>query len=98
MRPAWRCYLATIDGVDAGGAMLHVSGSIASLAGAATAPEMRGCGCQTALLRYRIVEARRLGCTTVISRCAADSTSERNLVHAGLWRAFSKVVWYPQPG
>jgi hypothetical protein len=36
---------------------------------------------------------RALGATLVVSRCRANSTSQRNMEKAGLVTAYTKVVW-----
>ena len=91
--PGWHYCLALVDGLPAGGGLLHVDGPIASLAGCATVFTLRGRGCQSALLRYRIERARAMGATLVVSRCRANSTSQRNMERAGLKTAYTKVVW-----
>jgi GNAT superfamily N-acetyltransferase len=96
-RPGWRFYLASVDGLPAGGATLHADREVASLAGAATVFTMRGRGCQSALLAHRIQVARALGIDVVVSRCQANSASQRNLERAGLQEAYTKVIWERPP-
>jgi GNAT superfamily N-acetyltransferase len=91
--PGWHFCMALVDGLPAGGGLMHVDGHIASLAGGATVFTLRGRGCQSALLRYRIDRARALGAKLVVSRCKANSTSQRNMERAGLKTAYTKVVW-----
>jgi GNAT superfamily N-acetyltransferase len=92
-RPGWHFCMALVDGLPAGGGLMFVGGRIASLAGGATAFTLRGRGCQSALLRYRIERARSLGAELVVSRCRANSISQRNMERAGLKTAYTKVVW-----
>jgi len=92
-RPGWRLYLCCVDGVPAAGAMLYVHNKVATLSGAATAPNFRGRGCQRALLTARINEAARLGCELVVARCGVGSWSQRNLERAGLQTGYTKVIW-----
>ena len=91
--PGWHFCMALVDGLPAGGGLMHVDGHIASLAGGATVFTLRGRGCQSALLRFRIEQARTLGASLVVSRCRANSTSQRNMERAGLKTAYTKVVW-----
>jgi GNAT superfamily N-acetyltransferase len=91
--PGWHFCMALVDGLPAGGGLMYVDGRIASLAGGATVFTLRGRGCQSALLRYRIEHARALGASLVVSRCRANSTSQRNMERAGLVTAYTKVVW-----
>jgi hypothetical protein len=85
--------MALVDGLPAGGGLMYIDGQIASLSGGATVFTLRGRGCQSALLRYRIERAREMGASFVVSRCRANSTSQRNLERAGLKTAYQKVVW-----
>jgi ribosomal protein S18 acetylase RimI-like enzyme len=96
-KPSWRLYLAKVDGVPAGSAALTVGGGLGYLANAATAPEMRGRGCQTALLARRIADAAAAGCDEVVSLAEFGSGSQRNLERAGLGVAFTQAVWRMQP-
>jgi hypothetical protein len=91
--PGWHFCMALVDGLPAGGGLMHIDSRIASLAGGATVFTLRGRGCQGALLHYRIERARAHGATLVVSRCKANSASQRNLERAGLRTAFTKVVW-----
>jgi hypothetical protein len=92
-RPGWSLYLALVDGVRAGTAVLTVDHGLAYLANAATLPAMRGRGCQTALLARRIADAAAAGCDTVASLAEFGSGSQRNLERAGLRVAFTQAVW-----
>jgi N-acetylglutamate synthase-like GNAT family acetyltransferase len=96
-KAGWRLYLARVDGVPAGSAALTVGGGLGYLANAATAPEMRGRGCQTALLARRIADAAAAGCDEVVSLAEFGSGSQRNLERAGLRVAFTQAVWRMQP-
>lgn len=97
-RPGWRHYLALVDGIPAGGALMYVDGDVATLAGAATMFTMRRRGVQRALLARRLRDAAAAGCTLVASRCGVGSPSQRNMERAGLRTAYTKVVWTHRPG
>ncbi len=91
---SWRCYVARVAGVPAAyGALYITSDGVGVCAAAATVPEYRGRGLQTALLRTRIAEADRVGCDLVVAQASPGSTSERNMHRLGLSLAYTSVVW-----
>src|SRR5204863_1719207 len=59
--PAWRLYLARIDGTPAAAAKLFLYDKVGYFADASTRPEYRGRGLQTALLRHRAAFAAIAG-------------------------------------
>jgi GNAT superfamily N-acetyltransferase len=89
----WRSFVAYLDGEPAGVGSLYVAEGIGVLAAAATLPERRGRGVQTALLRRRIAEAARAGCELVASQATPGTTSERNMQRVGLRPAFGQVLF-----
>lgn len=89
----WRLFLARVDGVPAGAALLSLDGDLGYLANASTLPESRGRGVQTALIARRIADAAAAGCESVCSSAAFGSQSQRNLQRAGLQLAYTKTVW-----
>jgi hypothetical protein len=91
-QPGWRLYLAELDGVSAAAALLVTAGAIGCLAGASTLPELRGRGCQTALIRRRISDAAAAGCREVCT-LTANPVSRRNLERCGLGLAYTKTAW-----
>lgn len=91
--PGWRFYVAFLDNRPAAGAIMFVDGQTATLAGGATLAEARGRGCQSALVRRRVMDAAESGCTYVVSRCRRGSASHRNLARAGLKEVCKKQVW-----
>ena len=92
-QPGWRLYIATADGQPAAFGVLHEHEGIGSLAGAATLPEFRGRGCQSALLARRIADAAADGCELVVSQAMPGSSSHRNMERAGLRVAYTKAIW-----
>ncbi len=92
-RPGWKLFLATLDDVPAGVAVMHISGSIASCTLAATAPEYRNRGIQTALIQRRLYEAHFAGCQLVAAQASFGSTSQNNLERAGFQIAWTRSVW-----
>lgn len=91
--PGITCYMATVDGEPAAAAMLSVEGDVAYLANASTLGPRRGLGCHSALLRARLRDAARAGCTVVLGGAAGGSTSHRNMERAGLHTLRSFDTW-----
>ena len=75
-----------------GAGMLHADEETATLAGTAVLPGHRGLGAQGALIRARLAEAQRRGCTLAVSSTAPGSQSQRNMERHGFRVAFPKVV------
>lgn len=70
-RKDWRHYMAFDGSEPVGTASLYVKGEWASLGFAATLPQARGRGVQSALIARRIEDARAMGC-----RCLSVETAE----------------------
>jgi GNAT superfamily N-acetyltransferase len=92
-RPGWHHYLA-FDGPRpvATSAML-VSGDAAWIDFAATLPDARGRGAQSALLARRLEDAARLGVRTLVVEAGEGSASLRNLRRAGFEVAYERPNW-----
>lgn len=75
-----------------GAATLYLGDDTATLAGTAVLPRHRGLGAQGALIRARLLEAQRRGCTLAVSSTAPGSKSQRNMERHGFRVAFPKVV------
>jgi GNAT superfamily N-acetyltransferase len=88
----FRRYVARIDGQVAGAASLRIDGDIAQLAGAATLPAFRRRGVQTALLRYRLLEARHTGCTLAVVTTQPGSTSQANVQRRGFALLYTRAI------
>ena len=92
-REGWRCWLA-LDGDDAvAAAALYLAGEIGWLGFAATLPDHRGRGAQSALIAARIDAAFDAGCTALTTETGANvegrpAVSYRNLVRAGFQPAY----------
>ncbi|WP_336086719.1 GNAT family N-acetyltransferase [Nocardia sp. SSK8] len=87
-----RRYLAFRDGVAAGGASMRIDGAVAALAGAATLPEHRRRGVQTALLSARLAEAAAAGCELAVVTTQPGSTSQRNAQGRGFSLLYTRAV------
>lgn len=92
-RPGWKLFLATLDDVPAGVAVMHINGNIASCTLAATAPEYRNRGIQSALLQRRLYEAHLADCQLVAAQASFGSTSQNNMERAGFRIAWTRSVW-----
>jgi GNAT superfamily N-acetyltransferase len=91
-RPGWSCYVAYDGERPAGAGALFVHEGVGWLGYAATLPDYRGRGAQSAILAVRIEDARKQGCSTVVTETGAmeegrPSNSYRNIVRAGFREA-----------
>jgi GNAT superfamily N-acetyltransferase len=97
-RPDWRCYVARVDGEAQACAAILIDGGIAEFGIAATLEAARGRGCQTALLRRRILDAAEAGCQTLFVETGErvpgrPSISYRNILRAGFAEAYLRPNW-----
>ena len=87
-----RTYLALRDGVVAGGGGLCITDGVAQLVGAATAPEHRRRGVQTALLSTRLADAAAAGCDIAVVTTAPGSKSQQNVQRQGFQLLYTRAV------
>lgn len=87
-----RTYLALRDGVVAGGGGLCITDGVAQLVGAATAPEHRRRGVQTALLSTRLADAAAAGCDLAVVTTAPGSKSQQNVQRQGFQMLYTRAV------
>jgi GNAT superfamily N-acetyltransferase len=97
-REGWRCYVARVEGKAQACAATLIEDGIAEFGIAATLEEARGRGCQTALLRRRIVDAAEAGCHTLFVETGErvpdrPSGSYRNILKAGFEEAYLRPNW-----
>lgn len=95
-RPGWRHYVAFDGDVPAAMAALYVTETYGYLGPAATHPDYRRRGAQSALIARRIRDARALGCQYLVTETAEDrpdhpAPSYRNM------RRFGFNVAYVRP-
>ena len=83
-------YLAYADGQPAGAATLSISEGIAFLGGAATLPEFRGRGIQTALIAQRLADSAAQAGLAFMG-AEPGSGSHRNAERAGLQVAWTQL-------
>jgi len=91
--PGWEFYLASYRGEPAGISALYIEDDVATLSTAATLPEYRGLGIQSALIGKRIQSAKEKGATYIASEAAFGSGSHRNMLRAGLSLGYTKSLW-----
>jgi GNAT superfamily N-acetyltransferase len=94
----WRCFLALDGDEPAAAAGLYAAEGVAYLGFAATLPEHRGKGAQSALLATRIRHAAGLGCDLVVTetgerRDDRPSSSYRNILRAGFTEQAVTANW-----
>ena len=90
-------YLATRGGEPAGGASQRLFEGIAQLCGAATLPEHRRRGVQTALLAVRLLVASRAGCDAAVVTTQPGSKSHENVQRQGFELLYTRAILVRQP-
>lgn len=95
--PMARAYGAWVGDTLAGVAILFLAEGAGYMATAATAPQFRGRGIQSALLYHRIQAAAALGASWVTGHTDAYSISQRNMQRAGLLVGCTKAIWKALP-
>ena len=88
----FRGYVARIDGVIAGGAVLRIDDGVAQFSGAATLPRFRRRGVQTTLLRARLSDAARAGCDVGIVVTQPASKSQQNVQREGFALLYARQL------
>ncbi len=91
-------YLARRDGAVAGGASLRLAEGVAQLCGAATLPEHRRRGVQTALLAARLDAAAHAGCDVAVVTTQPGSKSQENAQRRGFELLYTRAVLVRGPG
>jgi GNAT superfamily N-acetyltransferase len=87
------CFLAELDGVPGAAGALCLHEGAALFAGAATVPEMRRRGLQSALLRERMRYAFAHGCDLAMMAAQPGSNSQRNAERSGFRIAYTRTKW-----
>ncbi len=96
-RPTVICFLATIQGQEAGGGALSVGEDLAALSFMGTRPEFRGRGVQAAVLGARIAYATAAACAFVTCTTNPGSQSQRNVQRHGFQLAYTKAFLHRTP-
>ncbi|PZD97321.1 GNAT family N-acetyltransferase [Paenibacillus sambharensis] len=92
-RPGWKFLVAYLNGIPAATAVMYQNNGAASLTFAATLPEHRGQGLQTALIQRRVVEAAKANSKIVVGQCSFLSQSHRNMERAGMRIGYIRTTW-----
>jgi len=87
------CFLAEIDGQPGAAGVLCLHAGIALFGGAATVPEFRRRGLQTALLQQRMRFAASHGCDLAMMVALPGSESQRNAERRGFNVAYTRTKW-----
>lgn len=87
------CFLAEIDGKPGAAGALSIHEGVALFGGAATVPEFRRHGLQTALLQARLRYAFENGCDLAMMVAEPGSESQRNAERRGFRVAYSRIKW-----
>ena len=85
-------YLARRDGVAVGGATLRLFEGVAHLCGAATLPEHRRRGVQSALLAARLEIAAATGCDVAVVVTQPGSKSQENVQRQGFDLLYTRAI------
>jgi GNAT superfamily N-acetyltransferase len=88
-----RCFLASYDGVPGAAGALFLNNGIALFGGAATVPELRRRGLQTALLHERMRYAFDHACDIAMMVALPGSDSQRNAERRGFRIAYTRTKW-----
>ncbi len=86
------------DGRPVGGGSIRLHAGLAQLCGAATVPEFRRRGVQTALLRRRLADAGRAGCELAVVATMPGSKSHENLQRRGFELLYSRAMFVRESG
>lgn len=87
------CFLAELDGKPGAAGVLCIHSGVALFAGAATVPELRHRGLQTALLHERMRYAVTHGCDLAMLVAEPGSDSHRNAERKGFRVAYTRTKW-----
>jgi len=91
--PGYVPFLAELDGKPGAAGGLFIHEGVALFAGAATAPEFRRRGLQSALLQFRTCYALDHGCDLAMMAAAPGSDSQRNAERKGFQIAYTRTKW-----
>jgi GNAT superfamily N-acetyltransferase len=96
-RPGWHCYSASLEGREVACASMMVIDKLALMCLDATLPEARHRGCQTALIKRRLRDARRAGAETAVAEVCDEHPAGRgaaaNLERVGFTEIAGLVNW-----
>jgi GNAT superfamily N-acetyltransferase len=85
-------YLASLDGVIAGGGSMYVHDGVAILTGSATLPQHRRRGVQAALIAHRLHDAHAAGAELAIITTAPGTQSQANVMKLGFALVYARAI------
>jgi GNAT superfamily N-acetyltransferase len=85
-------YLARRAGVPAGGASMRAADGVCQLCGAATLPDHRRHGVQSAMLARRLDDATRAGCDVAVVTTLPGSKSQQNVQRLGFELLYTRAI------
>jgi Acetyltransferase (GNAT) family. len=91
------CFLAEFEGKPGAAGVLSLHDGVALFGGAATIPEFRRRGLQTALLHERMRYAFDHGCDLAMMAAEVGSNSQRNGERRGFQIAYTRMKWGLDP-
>lgn len=97
-RPNWRQYAVWEGARIIAVGSIFINGECADMFGAATRPEGRGRGAQSALLAARVRAAQAAGCRWLVAETGAEdpgghNTSLHNMLRTGFEPLYERVSW-----
>lgn len=87
------CFIAEVNGTPGAAGIVCIHEGVVLLAGAATVPELRRMGLQSALLQHRLNYAVDCGCDVAMIGTAPGSGSQRNAEREGYRIAYTRTKW-----
>lgn len=87
------CFIAEVNGTPGAAGVVCIHERVALLGGAATVPELRRQGLQSALLQYRLQYAHDHGCDVAMIGTEPGSGSQRNAEREGFRIAYTRTKW-----
>ena len=87
------CFLAELGGIPGAAGLLSLHENVALFGGAATVPEFRRRGLQSALLQERMRYAREHGCDLAMMVAEPGSNSQRNAERNGFRIAYTRTKY-----
>jgi GNAT superfamily N-acetyltransferase len=90
--PGFEGILVRVGGVIAAGGFLRFDGDVAQFCGAATLPDFRRRGLQSALLHWRLAHARAAGCHVAVVTTQPASKSQENAQRAGFHLLYAREL------
>ena len=87
------CFIGTVDGVPGAAGSLCLHNGVALFSGAATVPELRRRGLQSALFQERMRFAAAQGCDLAMVVVEVGSDSQRNALRSGFQVSYTRMKW-----